>query len=334
MLQTREILTAAGTLACAIGIGVIMQSSDTAEQRYAETKKAEAPMEIAPAKVDVTGAASLDGFLEVEEITLTSAQADISGVLSAPEPVVQLVAAPSSLIEPAKPDSVTPQSTCEIVAEATASKGAMIDLTLRAPCMPNEQITVHHNGIMFTQATSRDGSLNITVPALAKDAVVIVAFANGEGAVAQTVVEDLEMYGRTAIQWKGDTGFEMHAREFGADYGQSGHVWAGAARDVSAVDGAQGFLTRLGNASIAEPLMAEVYTYPVGMNAQDGTIDLSVEAEVTTMNCGLEIEAQSLELQDGGIKTQDLILAVPECDAKGSFLVLNNLVQDMKVASN
>jgi hypothetical protein len=80
--------------------------------------------------------------------------------------------------------------------------------------------------------------------------------------------------------------------------------------------------------------MAEVYTFPTAMGAQTGTIDLSVEAEVTVMNCGLEIEAQSLELQGGSVKTQDLTLAVPECDAKGSFLVLNNLVQDLTVASN
>ncbi|MFT5799447.1 MAG: hypothetical protein ACI84R_004188, partial [Candidatus Azotimanducaceae bacterium] len=29
-----------------------------------------------------------------------------------------------------------------------------------------------------------------------------------------------------------------------------------------------------------------------------------------------------------------LTLAVPDCDAKGSFLVLNNLVEDLTVASN
>ena len=328
MLQKREIFTAVGTLACAVGIGFIMQNGDTAKQRYSQS----ATNEIAPSEIDVVTTSNANTVLQVQDIKLTSAQADTSEVILTPETGVTLASAPSSTLTAPELDTVVPE--CEISAIAVASKGAMIDVSLAAPCMPNEHVTVHHNGIMFTQATARDGSLSVSVPALSENAVVIFAFANGEGAVAQTQVSDLGMYGRTAIQWKGDTGFEMHAREFGADYGQEGHVWAGAMRGVDAIDSAQGFLTRLGNASVTAPLMAEIYTYPSGTALQSGTIDLSVEAEVTVMNCGLEIEAQSLELKDGKVKTQDLTLAVPECEAKGSFLVLNNLVQDMKVASN
>jgi hypothetical protein len=61
---------------------------------------------------------------------------------------------------------------------------------------------------------------------------------------------------------------------------------------------------------------------------------MSVEAEITATNCGLEIEAQSLELLgDESIKTQNLTLDVPECDAIGGFLVLNNLLADLKIAA-
>ena len=56
---------------------------------------------------------------------------------------------------------------------------------------------------------------------------------------------------------------------------------------------------------------------------------------MTASNCGREIEAQSLEIgPDGTLKTRNLTLSVPDCDAVGSFLVLNNLVSDLKVASN
>ena len=52
-------------------------------------------------------------------------------------------------------------------------------------------------------------------------------------------------------------------------------------------------------------------------------------------NCGQEIEAQSIELLgDATLRTRDLSVAVPDCDAVGSFLVLNNLLQDMKVAGH
>lgn len=331
MLKTREMLTAAGTLTCAVGIGFIMQSGDTAKQRYSDVAQENTPTEIASS---IVAANSAGAFLEVQDITLTSAQTTPMDVIVTPEAGVQLASAPVNGLAAPELDTSVPAASCDISAMAIASKGAMIDVSLTAPCMPNENVTVHHNGMMFTQSTARDGSLKVSVPAMAEDAVVIFAFPNGEGAVAQVQVPDLGQYDRTAIQWKGDAGFEMHAREFGANYGQDGHVWAGEMRDVSAVDSAKGFLVRLGSASALSPFMAEIYTFPTGMGAQDGTIDLSVEAEVTLMNCGLEIEAQSLELQSGKVKTQDLTLAVPECDAKGSFLVLNNLVQDLKVASN
>ena len=94
-------------------------------------------------------------------------------------------------------------------------------------------------------------------------------------------------------------------------------------------------MTRNGDIEASEPLMAEVYSFPVAKTAQEGDVALSVEAEVSEANCGLEIEAQALELRgDDPVKTQNLTLAVPDCDAVGNFLVLNNLLQDLKVAQN
>jgi hypothetical protein len=163
--------------------------------------------------------------------------------------------------------------------------------------------------------------------------LVIFAFSNGDGAVTQVQFPDLDQYNRTVIQWKGDAGFEMHAREFGASYADPGHVWKDAPRDPNAIDSALGFLTRLGNSDVPEGLMA-VYSFPKRMSKQTGIVDLSIEVEVTALNCGLEIEAQSLEVVTGDVKTRDLSLSVPDCDTKGTFLVLNNLVEDLKVASN
>ena len=322
-MQTREIVTAVGTLACAVGIGFIMQGGDAAKQRYGAANGTPSSV-IQETKV----------FLEVEDIKLTSAQSD-SPVATAPNGEnVWLAAAGNSALETPMPETAMPSATCNITAQGFAVKAAMIELTLKAPCFPNERVTVHHRGMMFTQTTAMDGTLKTTVPALDENALVIFAFSNGDGAVTQVQVPELRQYSRTAIQWKGDAGFEMHAREFGADYGQAGHVWKDAARDSNAVDNAVGFMTRLGNPDVAESLMAEVYSFPKGMSEQSGVVDLSVEAEVTALNCGMEIEAQSLEVSEGDVKSSDLTLSVPECDAKGSFLVLNNLVEDLKVASN
>ena len=169
MLQKREIFTAVGTLACAVGIGFIMQNGDTAKQRYSQS----ATNEIAPSEIDVVTTSNANTVLQVQDIKLTSAQADTSEVILTPETGVTLASAPSSTLTAPELDTVVPE--CEISAIAVASKGAMIDVSLAAPCMPNEHVTVHHNGIMFTQATARDGSLSVSVPALSENAVVIFA---------------------------------------------------------------------------------------------------------------------------------------------------------------
>ncbi|MEX3316222.1 hypothetical protein [Sulfitobacter sp. PS-8MA] len=320
MKRTKEILTAAGTMICAAGIGFVMQNSEAAEQRYGGAEGR--PI------------ADHGALLEVESITLTSGE--FENTIALPETDAQLfkASAPQSLPPLPETHSAAVTAACDIVADARPTEAAMVELSLDAACLPNERLTVHHNGMIFTETTDAEGQLQVTVPALAEEAVFILAFGNGDGAVAQTSVPDLADYDRVVLQWKGAAGFEIHAREFGADYGDDGHVWSGAPRDrAAAASGQGGFLTRNGNTDVAEPLMAEVYSFPVSTATEDGAVALSVEAEVSEANCGLEIEAQALELRDqGAVTTRNLTLAVPDCDAVGNFLVLNNLLQDLKVA--
>jgi hypothetical protein len=332
MAYTKEIITGAGALACAIGIGFVMQSSDAAEMRYGD----------APVQAELPGYEG-DVMLDVQEVKLTSAEFD--GMISLPDTDTAVIqaSAPASLLDapevheamPETRATPTPARICDVIATARPVAAAMVDLKMEAPCLPNERITIHHNGMIVTETTSATGSISLILPALAQDAVFILAFTNGEGAVAQTLVEDIGEYNRAVLQWKGDTGFQIHAREFGAGYGEQGHLWADAPGTVAgAVVGNSGVMTRHGDMSAADPLLAEVYTFPKAHTARAGDIAISVETEVTEMNCGLEIEAQSLELQDDNtIKTRNLTLAVPVCDGKDSFLVLNNLLQDLKVAA-
>lgn len=320
MRYRKEILTTAGTLSCALAIGFFMQKGDASEHLHPSFEG-----EI------LTNADA--AVLDVEEITLTSAEF-VKNLASRKEEEVAVVrVAAQELVAPVED---TLDQSCEITANARPIAAAMVNLTLSASCMPNERLTVHHSGMLFNQTTDAQGGLDISVPAMAQDATFIVAFAVGEGAVAQTFVEELADFERVALQWKGDTGFELHAREFGADYGSQGHVWSGAARDMSfAVTGQGGFIYRLGDPSVPDGLMAEVYTFPMNASQSEGNIDLTVETEVASSNCGLEIEAQTLQTHSGNdITSRDLTLSVPDCEAVGNFLVLNNLLEDLKVASN
>lgn len=328
MLRIKEIATAAGTLACAVGIGFVMQSSESAERIYGEQPQEDAPEQL----LDLPQ----DAVLDVEGIELTSAELETPDALPPVQSDVVKAVAPSSTLETPEPPQSLPDANCDITANARTVAAAMVNLTLDASCLPNERVTVHHSGMVFSQMTDATGALDLTVPALAKEAVFILAFSNGDGAMAQTVVEEVDDFDRMVLQWRGDTGFQIHAREFDAEYGSDGHVWSGATRDMTAaITGVGGFLTVNGNVDLTDPLISEVYSIPTSISEQPNALTLSVEAEVTQANCDSEIEAKTLLMAAGtAIQTRDIALAVPECSAIGNFLVLPNLLPDLTVASN
>lgn len=332
MARMKEIATAVGTLACALGIGFVMQSTETASQRYGSTAKDTLkPLETVPeaAPEAISPDQEQVAVIDVQEVMLTSALPKLAEIASD--------ALGSATREPNPRTAALPaEEACEMSATATASLAATATLDLTAPCHADQRVTVHHNGMFFADRTDADGRLRLTVPGLSEQAVFIFAFSDGEGAVAQTRLPEMTAFNRVVLQWTGLAGFELHAREFGAEYGSAGHVWRGA--DVASLDnlinGTGGHMTSFGRTDIREPHFAEVYTFPANMSGRNGQIDLSVEAEITAANCGLEIEAQTHEHVEGRVgRTRNLTLAVPGCDAIGDYLVLNNVLDDMKVAA-
>ncbi|QIE46110.1 hypothetical protein G5B38_11585 [Pseudohalocynthiibacter aestuariivivens] len=335
-----------GTLAVALVVGHFIQNNGNSARIMAHSvpqapKVAEAPVDVkAQEMISVADLAEAASALDINAITHTSA------LPTAPDAILDVAALPSEPVTLASAEvepitkmpleEPTPAFGCDYVLSAEAAAGAMVALTLDVPCMPNERFTLHHNGLMITEVTGEDGTIKMTVPALSAAATYIVAFPNGEGAVANATVDSLEYYDRVALQWEGDSGLQVHAMEYGAEYGDAGHVWADAPHDLSqAVGGQGGFLTRLGAGDLQNAYQAEIYTFPSSLAARGGDVHLQVEAQVTRDNCGRDVEAQSIQVQpDGVFKVQTLTLAMPECNAVGDFLVLKNLLNDLKIAQN
>jgi len=301
MLNTRLMVLSGVTFAAVLGIGFSMQNGITARHWQSD---------ISPV------AAADEADLVLQDITLTST-APMGTRLSAER---------DSLPEKAMPVD----GSCTVTAQASAAPMANVNLEFSAPCHANERVTVHHSGLMFTGTTDGDGHLSVLVPALTTTAVYIVELASGSGAVATAQVNGLDQVDRVALQWTGNSGFEIHAREFGAEYGQAGHIWSGVDNPSRASQ-----VLRLGDAHQLAPRMVEVYSFVREMADSSGTVALSIEAEVSAINCGREISAQTLELRDHRkLKTRDLVLSMPNCNAIGDFLVLNNLVEDLRIVAN
>ncbi|WP_113911717.1 hypothetical protein [Roseovarius dicentrarchi] len=339
MQKIRMFAIGCGTLALALGAGHFMQLAKS-PKTAAATPVAQQP------DIAAVRPAPADGALDLKSIEMTSAtptppgdaQAP-AGLPALPEGTVREAAlgdATATMSDALPREVVAPSLTCDYALTADTAPGAMVALSLDAPCAKSERFTLHHNGLMFTQVTDEGGHASMLVPALASAAVFIAAFPNGEGAVASVDVESVDYYQRVVVQWQGNSGVQLHALEFDAEMGSDGHVWSGARRDVAAAaDGNRGFMTLLGDADQPDALLAEVYTFPSRLKGRDGNVALSVEAEVTQGNCARDIEAQALQTQPGGtLRVQELTLAIPECDAVGDFLVLKNLLNDLTIARN
>lgn len=217
---------------------------------------------------------------------------------------------------------------CDVVMTAEADDNAIVDVEITAPCLPNAQATLHHDGIMVSVVTDDLGHAEIAFPAFSENAVFIAAFGSDHGAIAQADVPGFATLRRAALQWQGDESFELHAYEGGAGFGEPGHIWADAPGNPAQPE--HGYVTTLGDPSANGALLAQVYTYPA--NATAG-IELEALAEISASNCGQEVTAQSLQYAvGGGLHAVDLEMTMPSCDAAGDFLILQNMFKDLKLA--
>ncbi len=225
---------------------------------------------------------------------------------------------------------------CKTSMTATPAPAAMADLTITASCHTDERVVISHDRLHFTARIPNKGELHVQVPAMTDPAVFVAELPGGKILTATASVPEQANFERLALQWTGPAGIQLHAYEFGAGFDDPGHVWVQAPRTPSAaMTGRGGFLTRLGSADLRGTQMAEIYSFPRGQTRDDGVVRMNVEIPITEANCGHEISAETLQPGlDGRLQSVELNLTVPDCKAKGEYLVLKNVIRDLKIAAN
>lgn len=218
---------------------------------------------------------------------------------------------------------------CTPVLRLAPAAGAMIDVGLSSPCHPSARIVLRHAGLAVTYRTNSVGALTARLPALAEQAVVSVLFAGGTTIEAGLVLPEATQMRRFGVQWLGPLAFGVNAFENGAGYGEAGHVSAADAGRPAAGRQDRGFLTLLGDETVDQPMLAEVYTYPDGSR----DVPVVVEAAITAKTCGQDLLGEALNVVGGTVAVSDLSVTMPGCDAAGDFLLLKNLVPDMTLAA-
>lgn len=235
---------------------------------------------------------------------------------------VAAVSGPAPEAPPAAADACAP------VLDLIAEPDAMIGITLIAPCQPDARVVLSHAGLTVTARATATGSVFTSIPALDDAGEVTVLFPDGSRATATVAIADLAGLDRFAVQWQADDALSLNAFADGAGYGDAGHATATPFADLAVGDSVVGKVMSFGDATVALPLMAQVYTFPAGDRPA-----LTVEAEVTATTCGREVLGETLESSGGRVEPQELTLPMPECDALGQFLVLNIPAPDLTLAA-
>lgn len=198
----------------------------------------------------------------------------------------------------------------------TPRGGAMIELSLHAPCNVGERIVIRHAGISFTGVMGLNGRLSVSLPALEREALVAAYFEGSAVALASVSVPELAGLARVAFQAPHPVEFELRAEE-----GETIHVGG---------TGKAGRVVTLGDDGVLQPMLAQVYTFP-GVDL--GASDLSVEVRITEQTCGRSFVAETRIAQGGEVTAQSASFAVPICGTSGDILVLKNLVPATTLAA-
>jgi len=304
------------TLAVAVACGQFVQYGFGTGPRQASLPAESAPMAIVPL------AAGADAVIPTPPVEVPTPRLPDQAMVPVTRPD-----APATVPLPAEP---VVADACPVQFDLTAQPDAMLGLSLLAPCRPGERLVLRHAGLAISAKTSATGSVFLTLPALERIAGVSVLFRDGDTISASTVVPDIITKRRFAVQWMADDNFQLHAFEGDADYDTPGHVSAADPnRPAAGVPAKGGYLSVLGDSEVDLPMLAEVYTFPAG----DTPVRITVEAAVTDMTCERDLLGETLASVAGKVTTTDLTVTMPTCDAIGDYLVLNNLLPDMNIAT-
>jgi hypothetical protein len=225
---------------------------------------------------------------------------------------------------------------CTTNLESQLVDGGMVELALNAPCHPNSRVEIRHGKLSFTSVTGHTGTLNVTVPALEESAVFMVSFTDGTRLKTRRDVPGLENIERVALQYDGKINLTLHALEFGARPGSDGDVSSNEPRSLElALKYGGGYIIRLGDGNVNNPVLAQIYSLPIDLEKPDGVIELMVEASANADNCTQNGVLRSHHSKNGRlVGSSGYRFELPECGNTTQSIVLNNVLRDLIIARN
>jgi hypothetical protein len=102
-------------------------------------------------------------------------------------------------------------------------------ITVSSPCRPEQEFSVNYAGIEFVRKLDAAGKTEFVLDCLAAEGEqALFRFDNAKPLPKPVPCLELDQVTRVAVVWQGRVNLDLHAFEYAAEFGQPGHVWAGA----------------------------------------------------------------------------------------------------------
>lgn len=191
---------------------------------------------------------------------------------------------------------------CSIRSQVLATDGAMLSVSVAAPCLPHTEVQVFDGNLTYTATLSLTGTVTLSFPAMATTTELTITTENG---VHSTSIKhpDFKNYARIALLAPDDI-------SLGATYlGTEQAIYQTAGLQVFSVDLREAERSRLYRLTLRKEITAESCN-----RSQDMILHRFVP--------GKDPQKQSLRLVGSN------------CARAGGILELKNIVADLKIASN
>ena len=209
---------------------------------------------------------------------------------------------------------------CRPELQLSALPGAMIHLTVAAPCNRGERFIVRHAGLSFSARTQADGRATVTLPALRTDALVAVYLQDSRLILGKVAVPDAAAYARFAIVWELPAELELRVTD-------GSKVLVGS---TTPVIGDEQRVIALGTTTVQSPVLARVYSVP---GSSLGEADITGELRITPASCGRTLRVETVYSAAGIATHTERPISVPLCGTAGDILVLKNLAPAATLAA-
>ena len=332
--RLRRVLMISATFLIAIGAGQFMQGAAGSATPKAEAAPMQAAALLATAIPNVQPAEAVRAGEAVAALPIApkpsniTEQKDHAAVLLPTEPMVAGIDVVSFTPEVGAPTSKPRTASCDAPElRLSEQPNGIIGVNVYAPCMTDTAIMIGQMAASFKVETDLDGHYVGAMPALTQTPVIEVTLPNGVMVSERIILATSINSERISVSWQGAPDITLNAFEYGAEFGGAGHVWDQAPRQPGNALG--GYMMRLGDATIPDPAMSEIYVAPSGMV----DVEFDIEAQVTEATCGRDLGASLLRVSGKEeAKVESLSIAMPDCDGVGDAIIMPLPDRDLTLA--